>query len=132
MQALGRHAAAFLAKCGIGFSGSVPGDDMKRTGDFKPAAEVVEKVQKTGGDDAHLTGAVVSQDVIDFPEGAGIVAAVPAIAGFQTFPGVGIEKRQTSIGGWGASAGGRLQRVRSKKGGNRCQPPPQKASAINA
>ncbi len=104
---------------------------MKRPGVFKTAAEVVEKVQETGGDDAYFTGAVVSQDVVDFLEGAGIVATGPAVTGFQAFTGVGIEERQASIRGWGGLAGGRLQRMGSKKGRNRCEPPPQKAAAMN-
>jgi hypothetical protein len=65
---------------------------MKRSRAFKPAAKAVQKVQKLGGDGADFAGAVIPQDMIDFRDGAFIVAAGFAVTGIQTLPGVGVEE----------------------------------------
>jgi hypothetical protein len=54
-------------------------------------AKAMQKVQQAEGDGTHIAGAVIPQDVVDFSEGAFIVMAGLAVAGFQTFSGVGVE-----------------------------------------
>jgi hypothetical protein len=68
----------------------------------------VQEVQQAEGDRAHIAGAVIPQDVVDFPDGAFIVTAGSAVTGVQTFSGVGVEERQASFRRGGQFGNGRF------------------------
>ncbi len=60
-------------------------------------AEAVQEIQQIRSDGAHLTGAVISKNVVDVPEAAWIVTSGFAVTGLQAFAGVGVEESQLSL-----------------------------------
>jgi hypothetical protein len=70
---------------------------VKGLGGLNAQAEAVQEVQQIRCDGTHLTGAVISQNVVDVPKAAGIVTSGPAVTGLQAFAGVGVEESQLSL-----------------------------------
>ena len=104
---------------------------MKRLRSFEPPTEAVKEVQKTGDDVADVAGAVVPQDMVDFPEGAQVVAAGPAITGLQALGGVGVEERQASVGRSSRRRHRRFQGAGGNERGGGRQPPAKEPAAVD-
>jgi hypothetical protein len=98
---------------------------------LNPQAQAVQEVQQIGGDSAHLAGAVISQDVVDVPQAAGIVASGSAVTGIQAFAGVSVEESQLPLWRGGRFGDGCPQNAGSQQSGGRRQSPSQEPAAMD-
>jgi hypothetical protein len=108
MQAALSDAIAFAVQHRIGRGRAVTGDDLKRFARFQAKLQRTQQVQQATVDVVSGSGAVISQNALDFRQRLRNVFPALPVHGFQTFARMQVVKGKRTF-----RQGGRLQNRRA-------------------
>lgn len=100
MEAVGGNAAVFRGEDGIGLRAAIAADHLERLLAADPALQIAQQIEKMGIDPNDLIIVMITQDEVDFLEGARVVLAVFPVSRVDRFAGMFVAELQASAAGY--------------------------------